>query len=280
MAADDVAACEGVWRRAWRTMRERYALPLAPHTDEDLQREQRRIRHCLVSDPAGSFVAIADDRVVGFAQALVRDELWVLSLFGVEPQAQGNGIGRALLDAALVCGEGLRGMILSSRDPIAMRRYASAGFELHPALTGYGEVRHERLGPAPDVREGDGRDLPLAGRIARAVRGAAHGNDIALLLDEGARLLLHRDDSGFAVLEERVLLLAATSDAVAAELLVAALHGVPVGATTEIGRVTAPQQWALEVAVQAGLELHPVGPVALRGFGAPPAAYIPSGSFG
>src|SRR5690242_9362890 len=60
---------------------------------------QSRIRfgRALATDPGGSFVAEQDGRVVGCASALMREGLWGLSMFVVDPSAQGTGVGRELL---------------------------------------------------------------------------------------------------------------------------------------------------------------------------------------
>jgi GNAT superfamily N-acetyltransferase len=279
MEPDDVEPCELVWDRAYRTMRERYHLPVVAREPAVAQMTQRRMAHLLATDPDGSVVATIEGRPVGFAQALVRENLWVLSLFGVEPSAQGNGIGRALLDASLVCGAGRPGMILVSRDPLAMRRYFFAGFDLHPTVAVYGDVHHDRLPRAPAVRAGTARDLEFVAGVDRAVRGASHGPHLQFLLQQEGRELLVHDGGGYAVAAGRPVLVAATSDAVATELLVAVLRRVPDGGHCEFGWLTARQQWAMKVALEAGLELHPAGPMGLRGFAAPPAAYIPTGAF-
>jgi GNAT superfamily N-acetyltransferase len=280
MTARDVDACEVVWDRAWRAMREAYALPMPERTEASVAATQRRIAHLLRTDPDGAVVATVEGAVVGFAQALVRDDLWVLSLFGVLPEHQGHGIGRAVLDGSLECSRDRPGLILVSRDPIASRRYAAAGFDLHPAMTAWGTIDHAELPPSPPaVREGGRADLALVDDVARAARGAGYGSDAEFLLDEGSQLLVH-DDGGFVFCGRRPYLLAARDERVATDLLVAALHREPPGGHTEFGWLTAPQQWAMRVAHRAGLELHPVGPVGLRGLPSPPAPCLPTGAFG
>jgi len=46
-------------------------------------------------------VAELDERVIGVAQAIVREGLWCLSLFAVAPDAQSAGAGAVLLDHAI-----------------------------------------------------------------------------------------------------------------------------------------------------------------------------------
>jgi GNAT superfamily N-acetyltransferase len=279
MQLEDVAASEQTWDGAYRAMRARYGLPPIARTPPTVASTERRLRHLLATDPLGSFVAIGGDEVVGMAQGFVRGELWVLSLFAVMPASQGRGIGRRLLDAAVDYGRGRRGMILCSRDPAAMRRYSGAGFALHPAFVAWGVPRIERLPSSAGVRAGGADDRGLVDDVDREVRGEPHGADLDCMLAEGAELLVH-DDGGYAMVHERPRLVAARTDAIATSLLAAALQRAPSGATVDFGWITAEQQWAMRVALDAGLELVPHGPVGLRGFGRAPAPYLPSGAFG
>jgi GNAT superfamily N-acetyltransferase len=48
----------------------------------------------------------------------------------------------------------------------------------------------------------------------------------------------------------------------------------------DVVTVTAGQQWAITVLIQAGVELQPYGPVMVRGMLGPPSPYIPSGGYG
>src|SRR5262249_26415637 len=158
-------------------------------TQDAADRMQARVAYLLATDPAGSFVADDKGEVVGLAQALVREGLWVLSLFGVSVRAQNRGIGQQLLDAALLYGGDLPGLILSSRDARAMRRYARAGFALHPAVTSRGHIRQDALPTTNAVRAGGARELELAAEVDRRIRGASHGPDFVKLIEEGAQLL-------------------------------------------------------------------------------------------
>src|SRR4051794_7038633 len=171
MGDDDVAGAAETWIDAFGTMRAAYHLPVEERTDAAVARLQARLRHLLRNDPGGSWVAEdGDGRVVGLAQALVREGLWVLSLFGVVPGHQEAGVGRRLLDAAVAYGSGVpAGLILCSRDPRAMRRYARAGFDLHPSVTAYGTVDRDRdrLRPDDAVREGGPEDMAFVAALER-----------------------------------------------------------------------------------------------------------------
>lgn len=282
MGREDVPAVAETWTEAWSTMRAVHGLAVEPPTDKSVQRLEARIAHVLGTDPGGSWVAEADDgRIAGLAQALVRDDLWVLSLLAVATDCQEKGTGKALLDEALVYGTNVPiGMIFSSRDPRAMRRYVRAGFDLHPSLTAMGRVDRRQLGARPDVREGSSADLGLVADLDRRLRGGFHGPDIDHLLGEGCRLLV-LDDGGYALTRgTRPVLLAAHNEDGASDLLRACLLEATDDEVVEILWITSAQQWAIRVALDVGLMLHPAGPVMTRGIPGPPSCYLPSGAYG
>ncbi len=281
MSHGDVVPAERVWQEAFAEMRNRGHLPVRPHDDEQAGRTRRRLRYFLESDPDGSWVATVRDEVVGLAQAIRRGRLWVLSLYGVAVRAQGRGVGRQLLERALEYAvPGGPGLILSSSDPRAMRRYVAAGFALHPVVAALGQVRRERLSAPTEVRDGSTADIPLAEEVDEHVRGAGRGSDIAHLLDDGGQMLVV-EGRGYAVVRgSQPVLLAAVDEAAARTLLVATLAGGPVDQEVEVGWLSGGQQWAIEVVVAAGLELRPSGAVMTRGLSGPPRPCIPNGSFG
>jgi GNAT superfamily N-acetyltransferase len=259
------------------------AMPLGGESFEQRARRGRsRIAHLLGTDPGGAWVAeAADRRVVGLALALVREGIWGLSLFAVEPALQGNGVGRRLLDVALEYAEGTRGaIILSSTDPKAMRRYARAGFALRPLVAAAGMVDRARLPPPhPEVRTGTCHDLEVTEASSRSVRGATHAADIPNTLANGSDLLL-LGDRGFVVHRDgSPRLLAARDEEAAGALLWAALAAAPPGATVQVDFISAGQDWAIAVVLEAGLQLSPDGPLFVRGEVGPLRPYLPSGAF-
>lgn len=283
MVAGDVPAAVRAWRDADIDMRRRVGLPEIVWDDREIARSEVRAFHFLRTDPEGSWVVEVDGVVSGLAQAHRREGLWVLAHLFVAPPAQGCGAGHELIDRTLEYGSRDEpGLIISSLDPRAMRRYAVAGFALHPAVVAWGRVRPERLSPPPDVRSGDGADLELAAAVDRRLRGAARTADLALCLEEGDRMLVV-PERGFALLREtRVVPVVALDEDVARQLLTAGLlEAAKQGrAPAEVARMTAAQGWAMEVALAAGLELHPHGPIFVRGRPGPLAPYLPDGALG
>lgn len=280
LAAADVDAARAVHTAAFS----RGGDAPAPATDDVAARQRRRLLHFLTHDPGGSWVAEVDGRVAGVALALRRDALWGLSLFAVDPAVQGNGIGRQLLEASLRHGEGAsRGVIVSSQDPRAIRRYAAAGFDLHPQVEARGEPRRDRL-PAADarVRAGSSADAGLADAVDRAVRGAPRGPDHEILCSSWQMFVVDDvDGRGYAYQRPTGELetLAATDEKTATALLWRCLATMSdAGVEAAVWPIGGNQQWAVRIAVTAGLAVTPSGPVFWRG-GPPPPCYVPSGPY-
>jgi GNAT superfamily N-acetyltransferase len=237
-----------------------------------------RIRHVARTDPGGAWVAEADGRIAGAALALLREGLWGLSLLVVDPAHQKQGAGRALLERALRHGAGAHGqVILSSDDPRALQTYARAGLTLFPAACAEGVPRGVEM---PDgVRPLAPADRPMTDAIGRHVRGAAHGADLEALAAAGAEVLV-LPHGGFAAHRDGVVrILAARNEEAAKTLLRALLARAPEGRAATVSWLTGSQAWAVDVALEAGLELRLEGAIFRRGDTGRFAPYLPSGAF-
>ena len=239
-----------------------------------------RTRHLLATDPEGCVAVERDGELVGVAIAILREGVWGLSLLVVHPDHQSGGAGRELMDAALAYGADARArLILASEDPRAMRLYHRTGHRLVPSFDAHGAIRR-RPGSPRDVRPGRWpEDAPIADEIGRRVRGAGYARDVEAYVSNGDAFLVH-EGLGFAVHRNGgPMLLAASEDAVAAGLLRACLHAAPPDAEPTVMFVTHANDWAIEVCLDAGLELIPAGPVCVQGDPGPLAPWLPSGAF-
>ncbi len=154
-------------------------------------RWRERLAHTLTTDPEGCFVAVRDGRVIGVAQAMVRERLWCLSLITVVPDAQSAGAGHALMQSALNYGTHAdSGLIVASDDSRALRLYGLSGFRLLPTFQADGAIDRTAL-PRPDrrVREAGLIELEELAPISREVRGAAHTTELEFTLARGGVLL-------------------------------------------------------------------------------------------
>lgn len=256
---------------------------LRRRTPEEVENRKTRYKHFLRHDPGGAWVAEDDGRVSGVAISIVRERVWVLSLFAVAAAHRNTGLGKDLLERALAYEDGCKGaMIASSQHPAAMRSYARAGFDLHPTLTASGVVRRGVIPSGLAVRDGEAQDLELAAEVDRMVRGAAHGPDLEHMIETSCRLLVAEGPSGRGYVAESngsPAMLVATGPEVARSLLWACLERTPPGEKAEVDWITGRQNWAVPVVLEAGLSLFLFGPICTRGDLGPLTPYLPSGPF-
>ena len=282
LAADDLAACEALSSRAFfeldsRTYQRDWPEP-APRPADRAEAWINRTLALLRTDPGGCWAAELDNELVGFATSLRRETLWILASYAVRPGLQGQGIGRELLGAAASHGQGcLRAMLNSSQDQQALRRYRTAGFDTLPQVLLWGRVDRSVLPVVDHVRPGSASDYDLMDSLDRRTRHAGHGPDHAVLAQQLRLLVMDRGrGQGYAWVDDRggVACLAADSRRTARSLLWEALASSDPQVPVQIGHVSPANQWALEVATEARLEIHPRGFLALRGM-KDPAPYIP-----
>lgn len=254
-----------------------------PEPQEGMRESQhRRVAHSVRHDAEGCWVAEADGRIVGAAIALLREDLWILSLLMVRGEAQGQGVGRRLMERALAYAEDRpNGIIAASLDPYAWRRYWGAGFRLWPAAMAKGRVDRTALPAVEGVREGRPDDYELCHALSRRLRGAAHGPDIAYLVeqpDAGFWVADGAGDRGYVITyRDSPSLLAADRPETARKLLWTALAH----SQDEVNSyfLTADQDWALDVYFSAGLLVRPGTALFTRGELGPMWPYLPNGPF-
>jgi GNAT superfamily N-acetyltransferase len=247
-------------------------------TDEELAYFHGGLSRFVERDPEGAFVAVEGERVIGFSTAVRRDSFWGLSMLFVDPEAQDRGVGRRLLEAALESATGAEvRMIMTSSDPRALRRYSRAGLDIHPAVAATGKIDRDAIPAGLPGRSGSLDDLDLVADVDAGLRGS-RAEDVAYMLSAGATLqIIDAGHSRGYVLQrgKRLVMLGAGDDATAARLLWRFLGQA--GAEAEIWALTARQDWAVRVALAAGLEVAPAGPLFISGLERPPGPWLASG---
>ena len=283
MRPEDGEAVYEVTMDAFASAAERAHDDPPPREERTLQAQKRRVAHSVAHDPEGCWVAeAADGRPLGAAIALLREDLWILSLLMVRGEAQGQGVGRALLERALgYADDRPNGIIAASHDPFAWRRYWGAGFRLHPCAMAKGTVRRSAIPGVSGIREGAVDHYELCHEVTRKLRGAAHGPDLAFLVespDVGLWVSEAAGDRGFALTYRgSPSLVAAERAETARKLLWTALAQTDEEVTFYFA--TGRQQWALDVSFEAGLLVRPGTAVFTRGDLGPLHPYLPNGPF-
>lgn len=254
----------------------------SPECPADVAAYARRVRHLVAADGPGCWAAEDAGRLVGVSLSLRRDGLWGLSSLVVGDSARGAGVGRELFSRALAhAGGALRGMIVGSLDPRAVRLHRAAGFHVHPTMRLVGRVDAAMLAPgAGSVRVATAADLDLTRAVDLLVRGSAHGPDLPVLAEDATLLVADTSSGrGYAVTRpQRLELLAATDAATARALLAEVLARAAGEPGFEVPDLTAEQSWALDVGLRAGLAVLSYGFLCLRGI-RPPTPYVPSAAF-
>jgi GNAT superfamily N-acetyltransferase len=171
---DDLPAQLEVFRAAIGELFARHGLPPPNPTRERFENQQR---HLLAHDAERSFVAVERRSVVGFAAAFMRGEAWFLSSLFVRPEAQGLGVGRALLDRAWAEEAQSRRTMTDAIQPASNGLYARRG--LVPTTPVFRLVGRPGRAPAPprlDASEPDDDALVALDDAAYGFRRAPdHG---------------------------------------------------------------------------------------------------------
>jgi GNAT superfamily N-acetyltransferase len=200
---DEIGACAQIWRVSIND----YIVRLGQSEVQDETAPLERLyAHLQSTDPDRFLVAVdADDRVLAFGSAVMRERMWFLSMLFVLPEAQGAGIGRELLRRVgpPPGTDVVRATATDSLQPISNALYASEG--IVPRVPLFNVVgtpaRAEAFGPLPaGIRPvpfedlvgapgGDGH-AELAGivdALDRDLLGVAHPLDHRWIRTEGGR---------------------------------------------------------------------------------------------
>lgn len=278
MTLADVEDVTQVHRTAVEQLERQAGNEPEPWTDAASQRFAAGMRRFVEVDPEGACVAADDHGLVGMAQAVRRGSFWGLSMLFVHPRAQSRGAGRQLLDKTLEYAGGAQvRMIMSSEDPRAIRRYSRAGLAINPGVQVAGIVDGATVADDLPGRPGSAEDLALVAEVDATI-GRARRDDAAFILDDGAVLEIVDDGPrrGFGLHREgRMAMLGATDNETAAVvfwrmLAASGQHKI------ELWCLTAAQDWAVRVALDAGLTVKPSGPMFVSGMQLP-GPWIPSG---
>ena len=216
------------------------------------------------------------------ALALIREGVWGFSLFGVAEALQGRGVGRELFARCWAYGAGARGQhrpqldqpagdgpatrTPGCRSARAWRRPGSPTSRARPTSTASStRARRASRWPTPSAATlrgaGHGRDLPRADGPRRAAAGL-----------RGPRLRPRAREQHHPARRPRR---GRPPSACCGRCFVTA----PPGATVNVDFLTAGQDWALPVCLDARLPLSPDGPMFAGGTLGPLAPYIPSGAY-
>jgi hypothetical protein len=149
--------------------------------------------------------------------------------------------------------------------------------DIHPTVEVRGTIDPSAVPDDLPGRMGRTSDLDLVAIVDAGLR-RSRAEDLEYLLGVGARMLVldRKGARGYVVYHERrLLMLGAIDDATATALFWRFL--AQAGGEVKIYGLTAQQNWAVKVALAAGLEVAAAGALFLTGHQRPPGAWLPSG---
>jgi GNAT superfamily N-acetyltransferase len=215
---EDIPRCAEVW---W-TATNHYVTALnQPPLPDDLSIIGKLYVHLRATDPERFVVAVTPDgtepgadRVIGFAVAILRDQVWFLSMLFVLPDVQLRGLGRELL-ARVLPQDGqvtVRATATDSAQPISNALYSTYGIVPRlPLLNLVGlPTRPEALEPFPSgvtpvafqaIVEGGGGDghrllATTVDALDRELLGFSRAVDHAFMRQQDRRGWLFRGPDG------------------------------------------------------------------------------------
>jgi GNAT superfamily N-acetyltransferase len=215
--SDEIGACGDIWRLAIDDYMVRLGQGAMPPEPAPVA---RLFGHLLRTDPDRFIVATIEPgttdagRIVGFASAIERENLWYLSMLFVLPEFQGAGLGRALLERVMPSDHGqVRAIATDSAQPISNALYSTYGVVPRMPLmnlnglptrpeafgslpSGITPVPFEAIAAGSPGGEGHRRLSEAVDTLDRETLGVAHPFDHAFLRAESRRGWLYHGPDG------------------------------------------------------------------------------------
>ena len=147
MREDDLPACVEIFTEAWNDLHLRHGYEDEVSDDDSWLLQP--LGYFLRTDPSGSLIAETEGHPVAFGSSVTRDRFWCLSFLFVRPEAQGQGVGRRLLEELIprnndmVCTAEVEGF-----QSVATALYAQTGMSpcaVRYFLTGPGRTDQEAV---------------------------------------------------------------------------------------------------------------------------------------
>jgi GNAT superfamily N-acetyltransferase len=187
----DAEACGRIIYTAFRRINESRGFP----PDFPNVEAATGLARAMIADPAVfGIVATVDDRVVGSDFLTEGDPIRGVGPITVDPEHQGTGVGRRLMQAVIergASGAGVR-LVQAAFNPVSLSLYASLGFEAREPLM----VMAGSLRPAPSTEAGveamQPADLAEADALCRRVTGFSRRADLVAAVAAGTAVLLRR----------------------------------------------------------------------------------------
>jgi GNAT superfamily N-acetyltransferase len=191
--ADDTDACGRICYEGFRSVAERHGFPPAfPSVEVATQRVGAFIQHPSVF---GVVAETGDSKIVGFNFLSERDPIRAIGPIVIDPAAQGHGVGRRLMEAALERARGARAIRLlqDSFNVQSLSLYASLGFDAQEILVVLSGMPVSEPLSSWEVRALTASDIAGCESVHTEVHGYTRTNELRDALAMGAPVVALRD---------------------------------------------------------------------------------------
>jgi predicted N-acetyltransferase YhbS len=126
-------------------------------------------------------VAQRDGEIVGSNFLDERDEIRGVGPISVNPEVQGSGAGRKLMEAVIERGRGARGVRLlqDAYNPVSMSLYTALGFDIKEPVVRIGGEPRSKTPAGVEVRPLEQADVDACGALCRSVHSIGRTGEVA-----------------------------------------------------------------------------------------------------
>jgi GNAT superfamily N-acetyltransferase len=190
---NDATACGRICYEGFRAVSERHGFPpIFPSAEVATQRVGNFFKHPSIF----SVVAETDDgRIVGFNCLSERDPIRAVGPIVIDPAAQGQNVGRRLMDAVLKRAQGSRGvrLIQDSFNFVSLSLYAALGFEAKESFVVLLGAPSSTPSSLWEIRSLQASDLAGCEALHESVHGYPRTNELRDALATGAPIAAWRN---------------------------------------------------------------------------------------
>jgi GNAT superfamily N-acetyltransferase len=191
---EDAEACARIFYDAFESIAARHDFPVEPGSPEFTR---FKVGYMLSTDGIAGLVAERDDEIVGSAFVDERTVVGGVGPVTVDPEAQDDGVGRALMEAVLGR-ERARGavgtrLVQTAYHYRSLALYARLGFAVREPLSVVQGSPPAAEGTGLEIRAAGEADLAVCGELCRRVHGHDRNGELGEAIAAGTARVAERD---------------------------------------------------------------------------------------
>ncbi len=191
---EDAGVCGGICYEAFRKISTDHAFP----PDFPSAEAPKRVLSMMFGHPGFyCVVAESDGQIVGSNCLDERSAIAGVGPITIDPGAQNQGIGRALMEAVISRAEqrgspGVR-LLQAAFHNRSLSLYTKLGFDTREPISTMQGPPIKRPTPGYSVRQGRASDLDMCNRLCRVVHGHDRSGELRDAIEQGTAMVAERD---------------------------------------------------------------------------------------